>query len=253
MARAVEQSGPVPPALAIVPGIPNNPDLYARVHPDRVQRFQNFPEEETLINPRERMNQSQDGGWRHELDHDAESVFWLLLYWAMVVQPEESPTEKIKAAVWSDLNDNHMSRDRLLSGACVRMSPDLTHSFYTPLQPLIGDLAAILVIDSHWLPASDLRTDNTYYITEAFQRLILKFIIDNRGEEFMDRRIKTTFRKVEGVRASNAVSSTKAQSTDTAHRERFNSVGCVCGSMNSCLFLLLCLQGAGDVEMKDIQ
>ena len=191
---------PPPPVVAAVPGIPNNPDLYARVHPDRVQRFQNFPEEETLINPRERMNQSQDGGWRHELDHDAESVFWLLLYWAMVVQPEESPTEKIDAAVWSDLNKNHKYRDWLLRRASVEIPSGLTHSFYTPLQPLIGDLAAILVNDSHWLPASDLRTDDTYYITEAFQRLILKFIIDNRGEGFMDRRNKTTFRKVEGVR-----------------------------------------------------
>jgi hypothetical protein len=30
------------------------------------------------------------GEFRHELNHDAESVFWLLLYWAMVVQPEGS-------------------------------------------------------------------------------------------------------------------------------------------------------------------
>ncbi len=30
-------------------------------------------------------------------------------------------------------------------------------------------------------------------------------------------------------------------------------VGCGCGSMNSCLFLLLCLQGSDDVEMDDIQ
>jgi hypothetical protein len=115
------------------------------------------------------------------------------------------------------------------------MSSGLTHSFYKPLQPLIRDLAAILVIDSRWLPASDLRK-NTYYITEAFQRLILKFIIDNRGEEFMDRRIEKTFRKVVGVQASNASSSIKALSFDATSRKRVNSVGCVCGSMNSCLF-----------------
>ena len=189
----------MPPVFAAVPGIPDSPDSYAKAHPKRVTIFQNFPKKKIFIDPDE-LNQSQDGGWRHELDHDAESVFWLLLYWAMAVQPEGSPKENIKAHFWSALSDDHESRDRLLCGACVEMSSNLTHSFYTPLQPLIRDLAAILVIDRHWLPASDLRTDDPYYITEAFQRLILKFIIDNRGEGFMDRRNKTTFRKVEGVR-----------------------------------------------------
>jgi hypothetical protein len=75
------------------------------------------------------------------------------------------------------------------------MSYNLTHSFYEPLRPLIEDLAAILVNDSHWLPASDPRKD-PFYITEAFQRLILNFIIDNRGEEFMDHHVNKTFRKV---------------------------------------------------------
>jgi hypothetical protein len=36
-------------------------------------------------------------------------------------------------------------------------------------------------------------------ITEAFQRLILNFIIDNRGKEFMDHRVNKTFRKVLGI------------------------------------------------------
>jgi hypothetical protein len=243
---------PAPPVVAVVPGIPNNPDsdLYAKAHPNRVMDFQNFPKEVSII-PRKLMDQSQDGGWRHELDHDAESVFWLLLYWAMVVQPEKSPKEKIPVVSWSALNDNHETRERLLRGLGDEVPSNLTHSFYTPLQLLIKDLAAILVIDSHWLPASDLRK-NTYYITEAFQRLILKFIIDNRGKEFMDHRVEKTFRKVHGIPASNAVSSTQFQSFDTVTREVI-PVGCVYGSMNSCLFLLLCLQVTNDVEMNDIQ
>ena len=228
IARAVERSGPVPPVGHSwdVPGIPNNPDSYAKAHPDRVTNFQNFPKEYTNIIPEKPMNQSQDGGWRRELDHDAESVFWLLLYWAMVVQPEGSPKEKIEAEFWSALNNDHKSRERLLRSLCDEMPSDLTHSFYTPLQPLIGDLAAILVNDSHWLPASDLRK-NTYYITEAFQRLILEFIIDNHGEEFMDRRIEKTFRKVQGIQAPYAVSSTQALSFDATSQEGVNPVGCV--------------------------
>ena len=251
----------MPPVFAAVPGIPDSPDSYAKAHPNRVTIFQNFPKKKIFIDPDE-LNQSQDGGWRHELDHDAESVFWLLLYWAMVVQPENSPKEKVPSDSWSALIKTHESREWLLNGLRNKVPSDLTHSFYTPLQPLIKDLAAILVIDSHWLPASDLRK-NTYYITEAFQRLILKFIIDNSGKEFMDRRVEKPFRKVHGIPASDGVSSTQFQSWDAATRaehrvdtasiqEGVIPVGCVCGSMNSCLFLLLCSQGRDDVEM-DVQ
>jgi hypothetical protein len=168
----------------------------------------------------------------------------------MVMQPEKCHKEKIKVEFWSALNGNHESRQYLLFGLCGRFPSDLTHSFYKPLQPLIKDLAAILFIDSHWLPASDPRKD-LYYITEAFQRLILKFIIDNHGKEFMDHRVEKTFRKVKGIQ--DAWSSTQFQSFDAAAREGVTPVGCVCGSMNSCLFLLLCLQGTDDVEMGDIQ
>ena len=224
MARAVERSGPVPPVLAGVPGIPINPDSYAKAHPDRVEKFQNFPKEKTIIDPC-KLNQSQDGRWRHELEHDVESVFWLLLYWAMVTQPEKCPKEKIDVCLWIPLNDDHESRQRLLDALYNGLASNLTHSFYKPLQPLIKDLAAILVIDSHWLPALDPRKD-PYYITEAFQRLILKFIIDNRGKEFMDHRFEKTLRKVERIPGVDAWSSTQFQSWAAA-REGLSPVGCM--------------------------
>jgi hypothetical protein len=116
----------------------------------------------------------------------------------MVAQPENSHKEKIHAGSWDDLNGNHESRERLIRSLPDSMSPNLVHSFYEPLRPLIQDLAAILVIDSHWLPASDPRKDR-YYITEAFQHLILDFIIKNRNKEFMDRRVDKTFRDVHSI------------------------------------------------------
>jgi hypothetical protein len=87
---------------------------------------------------------------------------------------------------------------------------NLIHSFYERLKPLIKDLAAILFIDRCWLPSPDPRRD-TGYVTEAFQRLILNFIIDNRDEEFMHRRVETTFRKVKNL---NGWSSTDLQALD---------------------------------------
>ena len=71
---------PPPPDVAVVPPISNSPDPYSEAHPDRVTEFK-APMENFIFNPRI----ESPGEWRHELDHDAESVFWLLFYWAMVV------------------------------------------------------------------------------------------------------------------------------------------------------------------------
>ena len=211
IARAVERGGPVPPVLTIVPGIPNSPDIYAEAHPDRVTKFR-IAERKT-IDPEAVADKPHDG-WRHELEHDAESVFWLLLYWAMVMQPKNCRKEEISASSWSLLNGNYTERGFLIT--LIKILPQLdsrglTHSFYNRLLPLIKDLAAIILIDSHWLPESDPRKDPCY-ITEAFQRLILQFIIDNRGEEFMNRRVEQTFRKVQGMRPTTGWSATPVQS-----------------------------------------
>ena len=224
---------------------PNSPDIYAEVHPDRVKKFPSSTKK-LIIDPDTIENTSHDE-FRHELNHDAESVFWLLLYWAMVVQPEGSfSKERIDAQSWGGLNGDHKSRQDFIQG---RLS-HITHSFYNPLRPLIKDLAAILVYDSHWIPGSDSRKD-PFYITEAFQRLILNFIIGNRDKEFMNHPVEKTFRKVEGLQHSNALSSALVQSLDANARQSVTSVSCVCGSMNSCPFLLLCLQDTNDVVMDD--
>jgi hypothetical protein len=173
----------------------------------------------------------------------------------MVVQPEgTSFKEKINAGPWSLLNGNHGSRQDLLSAILREGEGDLcevTHPFYEPLRPLIVDLAAILLNDSHWLPASDPRKDR-FYITEAFQRLILNFIINNSDKEFMDRRVAKTFRKVHEVQASHGSSFSSSALYDAANRG-VNTVGRVCGSMDSCPFLLLFLQGTDNDEMDTSQ
>ena len=219
----------MPPVLAYVPKIPDIPDIYAEAHPDRLTKFPIKPEQ--LILPEADADELQDG-WRHELEHDAESVFWLLLYWAMVVQPKNCFEEEINASSWSLLNGNYKEREALIRNIGQSALDGFTHSFYKCLLPLIENLAAILVVDSHWLPKSDSRKDPSY-ITEAFQRLILQFIIKNRDEEFMHRPVKDTFRKVQGTQASNGRSASLVQSLDATMREQRNSVGCKSGSMNS--------------------
>ena len=198
-------------AITIVPGIPNSPDLYTTVHLDRVEKFSITKEE--VISPNLIDNRHHDG-WRHELEHDAESVFWLL-YWAMVVQPGGCPKEKIKASSWSLLNGNYNKREALIRDLRQSESDDITHLFYKHLLPLFEDLIAFLIIDNHWFPDSDPRKDPSY-ITEAFQRLILQFIIKNRDEEFMHRPVEDTFRKVRAMQPVNGWSSTLLQSLDAA-------------------------------------
>jgi len=97
--------------------------------------------------------------WRHELEHDVESVFWLLLYWAMVVQPKslakKVPNEAIDSAAWAEITGDAEKRNALVNSLAQGLLPRVTHSFSKPLQPLIETLAAFLVVDRHWLEQSD--------------------------------------------------------------------------------------------------
>ena len=196
--------------ITIVPKTPNSPGPYAKAHLDHVRKF--LITKRTFIDPEAVDDKSHDG-WRHELKHDAESVFWLILYWAMVVQPKKCPWENIDMASWSNLNGNYKKRETLIMNLSYSDSEGLTHSFYNPLLPLIKDLAAIILIDSHWFPESDPRKDPCY-ITKVFQCVILQFIIDNHGQEFMNRCVEQTFCTVQGMQASNRRSASHVQSLD---------------------------------------
>ena len=68
----------------------------------------------------------------------------------------------------------------------------------------------------------------------------------------MDHPVGKTFHEVQGTPHANVSLATKSQSVDTSKQESITLVSCVCGSMDSCPFLLLCLQGS-DVEMNDVQ
>jgi len=244
MARAVERGDHVPAIFAAVPGIPESPHRYTEAHPDRVEKFP-ASKQKLLIDPDgidDESQKPQPKQWRHELEHDTESVFWLLLYWAMVVQPEGGSKEDIDSTSWGNLIGKFQKRHALVRNLSDGIVPDnLTHSFYEPLLPLIEDLAAILLIDSYYIDASDPRSD-PYYVTEAFQRVILKFMIENCNQAFMKGRVKQTLREVEEVPRSIAKPVTDSQAADSAIRSLDSGMRSVCGSVNFCLFLLLCLR-----------
>ena len=135
--------------ITIVPKTPNSPGPYAKAHPDHVRKFPIA--KRTFIDP-EAVDDKSRNSWRHKLKHDAESIFWLILYWAMVMQPKKCLREKISVASWSNLNGDYIEREALIRE--IRHLPEsdsrgLTHSFYNPLLPLIKDLTTIILIDSH--------------------------------------------------------------------------------------------------------
>jgi hypothetical protein len=186
---------PLTTPIAFVCGAPRSPKCYTEAHPERISDIQ---AEKILVYPPE-VNQSPDDCWRHELDHDVESVFWLLLYWAMVAQPEGCPGEYIDSTSWSGMLKDSHHRANLVSNLSSGPPPqNLIHSVYEPVWPLISNLAALLVVDSYWIPEPNVRK-RPDYICEAFQRLILEFIDSKRSEDFMTRRVDDSLRQVEGV------------------------------------------------------
>ena len=223
ISRAVEQGKPVPLNRFLMncplPGIPKSPECYTKAHQDRIE---DVPEQVHVLE--DPFNETQNE-WRHELDHDVESVFWLFLYWAIVAQPKGSPGESIDAPTWTSLLGNFEARDLLIFGLASGKLPDnLTHSVYKPLSSLISSLAAILVIDRRWLPKSNVRK-RPEYICEAFQRLILQFIVSNRNEDFMTCRVGKSLRQVQETAQSQALSATDGSERVEVMLDR-TEVGC---------------------------
>jgi len=102
--------------------------------------------------------------WRHELDHDAESVFWLLLYWVVGAQPAEREKEEINANIWTGLTGKSVKlRTGLLRSLSEEESlEEVTHSTFRPFLPLLSNLASFLVVDRHWLDKTEVRNNEQY-------------------------------------------------------------------------------------------
>ena len=128
----------------------------------------------------------------------------------MGAQPVQGDNTKVKTFTWASLTGNVSYRIFFLEGlARGRAESDIINPHYEPLLPLLSDLAAILVVDRHWLDDSEAR-NNPEYVPEAFQRLILKFILENADKEFMTKKVRLEFRKVEGLTSSLGLPSTSS-------------------------------------------
>ena len=121
---------PFPKLGAIVPPVPNSPDPYKQNHPDRVKKF---PLEGDKV-VRKPSPDSVNRQGRHDLDHDAELVFWLLLYWVVGAQPAQRDKEDIISGIWTCLTGPVRLHTGLLRSLSEEESlEELAHSVYRPL------------------------------------------------------------------------------------------------------------------------
>ena len=151
VARAVELGHAMapPPRSFFIPAMPESPVPYTSNHPDRIERF---PVHAQIA--KEPSKDTMNRKWRHGLDHDAESVFWLLVYWAVSAQPEGFQEEFIDRGIWSSLIGSTSSRNRLVVSSWGG-SEDATHSVYKPPWLLLESVASIPSIDRHWVESSE--------------------------------------------------------------------------------------------------
>jgi hypothetical protein len=168
--------------------------------------------------------------YSHRLSYDAESILWLLLYWAIQIQPEGGGGQnRMLADLWSSLTTdsavqpNHDPRMSLV--------PLLTHKHchpdYQPLDDLLrslfeqlfgyqeytelGPKGAITLTPPEEQSTTRMKAD---YLHEALQRTLLEFIVVHHTEPFMNLQISSTRRPKE-VATQMAPSKTRTKMSRT--------------------------------------
>jgi hypothetical protein len=162
-------------------------DIYELQYPDRLQRFPL----DKLISRREPTT-SLLSPFQHQLRYDAESVFWLFVWWSLQIRPADSKSEDfIHTQYWSNLTGEIDCRHYFIHPG---FPEGALHPEYEPLEGLLRQMAEQLTGD-HGLESS--RADPEY-LHEAFQRLILEFLFANDDKKFMGLETHNEFRKVKG-------------------------------------------------------
>ncbi|PVF98010.1 hypothetical protein CPB86DRAFT_390372 [Serendipita vermifera] len=114
--------------------------------------------------------------FQHKLRYDAESVFWLLLWWSMQAKPlyDRAVSDRIKHSHWVNFTAENDERRFFIDG----ISPGTCHPDYEPLETLLSSMAEQLKGDPEILDDSDIRKHDEY-LHEAFQRLIFDFLSEH--------------------------------------------------------------------------
>jgi hypothetical protein len=135
--------------------------------------------------------------YKHELQYDAESVFWLLLWWAIQACPlgHSLKVNKIDDRHWDALTKKQDANEDPRERFVKESLNDVLHPFYKPLEALLKDMAQQLRGDHEKGEVQLKKLDPNHkedpsrkqpdYLHEAFQRLIIKFLFANYNQKFM--------------------------------------------------------------------
>ena len=195
-ARAAEKIAPLK-LSGFLPGMPEHiPEAlerYQLVLPERLEQFRVDNGRHPINHVIEMKLQAEDKReWRHELRHDVESVFWMLLHWVVVFRPsQDTKPPTIPLAFWS-IFTAEIYRPSLVARVREKEGNEedrWVHPELDPVWELIEQMAAHLDGEIHWLPKGDecyKQMTNASYLREVFQRLILNFLFRYGNETFMN-------------------------------------------------------------------
>ncbi|KAJ8469668.1 hypothetical protein ONZ45_g16818 [Pleurotus djamor] len=198
-ARAIEKGEPL--ELTYQDGVvlcgtfypsPAAPHIYNEQHE---KRSTDFPEMPRAVVTKKFGTAKVGTNWDRTLHHEAESFFWILVYWALLTQPDGRNDHPLTDGQWEQLNGDWEARDGLV--ASYAKSADVVrrrlHPTFAPLGNLIHRLACLLKEDYYWADQDPVRA-HAEYVHESFQRLILEFLLKNKTADFMATQASTTFR-----------------------------------------------------------
>jgi hypothetical protein len=166
-----------------------------RAFPKNIERLYRLP------------NDIRHNPFKHELQYDAESVFWLLLWWAISAYPADvaADDKKIDDRVWDALTKKQDADEDPRERFVDKPLDNILHPSYKHLETLLEEMAWQLRGDHEKGEAQLKKQDANYeedqsrkhpdYLHEAFQRLIIKFLFANYHEEFMTMTKGPDFRK----------------------------------------------------------
>jgi hypothetical protein len=188
------------------------------------KRIDDFPTDNLSIsNITYILDEEQQIKHSHMLSYDAESILWLLLYWAIQVRPKRGSRDEVPNHIWVNLTGGNETRDpRTNFVNTLAVFDNLCHPDYQPLDDLLKTLFEHLAGYQEYvlrpegakvamaLPATPFdmtavpnlsETEDPRmkpeYLHEVFQRIIFDFIVKNRQEVFMEKKISRSPRKAE--------------------------------------------------------
>lgn len=166
-----------------IPSLTNGKELYQKHLQKRLDKFNNPMEKEEYRNSKEPLKLDP---FIHKLRYDAESVFWLLIYWAMQAQPDDKkyPEEGINSTYWRDLTSEQADTVTVdCRSTLLEVPEDIFHTSYAQLRPLFTQMAECLKGEGFFEEFDCKKEDE--YLHEALQRLIFDFLVTNIDEPFL--------------------------------------------------------------------